>query len=361
MNKLINRYLIFGFLKTVGNVILVFIALGIILNLFEEIEFFKDLNISIALPIILSISYVPSLIVELLPFIIFISAMWYFIAIKGNSDFLSAKIFGYSNLKIILILSCTAFIFGSFILLAVNPFTSSMVKYYEKIKAQHSKDVDHLISINKNGVWIKEKSDSNLKIITAKSLEGEYLQNLSIYIVDSENKIIKRIEAEKARIINNPWLLENVVIYNFINEQKITKEASYEFNSANTLGNITSLYKNLDTLSFISLITEYNILNKKGYSKKLLNEKINRFISMPVFLFIMVLLASIFTVGSTKNKQNFYFVLVSILTCVVIFYFKDLSIALGQTEKISLTLSVWMPVVAVSLFCSIGIIQINEK
>ena len=40
-----------------------------------------------------------------------------------------------------------------------------------------------------------------------------------------------------------------------------------------------------------------------------------------------------------KHKQNIYFILVAILTCVAIYYFKDLSIALGQTEKISLILS----------------------
>jgi len=62
-----------------------------------------------------------------------------------------------------------------------------------------------------------------------------------------------------------------------------------------------------------------------------------------------------------RNKQNFYYVLISILTCVAIYYFKDLSIALGQTEKISLILSVWMPVIIIGLFCSIGVIQINEK
>jgi lipopolysaccharide export LptBFGC system permease protein LptF len=53
--------------------------------------------------------------------------------------------------------------------------------------------------------------------------------------------------------------------------------------------------------------------------------------------------------------------LISILICVAIYYFKDLSIALGQTEKISLGLSVWMPVLIIGLFCSIGVIQINEK
>ena len=75
----------------------------------------------------------------------------------------------------------------------------------------------------------------------------------------------------------------------------------------------------------------------------------------------MVTLAAIFTIGTLKNKQNFYYVLIAILTCVAIYYFKDLSIAIGQTEKINVILSVWMPIVVVGLFCSIGVIQINEK
>jgi lipopolysaccharide export LptBFGC system permease protein LptF len=75
----------------------------------------------------------------------------------------------------------------------------------------------------------------------------------------------------------------------------------------------------------------------------------------------MLVLAAIFTIGSLKNKQNFFYVLISILTCVAIYYFKDLSIALGQTEKINLVLSVWMPILIIGLFCFIGVIQINEK
>ena len=75
----------------------------------------------------------------------------------------------------------------------------------------------------------------------------------------------------------------------------------------------------------------------------------------------MVVLSAIFTIGSLRNKQNFYYILVSILVCVAVYFFKDVSIALGQTEKISLTLSVWVPLIAISLFCLIGVIQINEK
>ena len=56
MNKIINRYIILGFLKTIFNVILAVVCLGIILNLFEEIEFFKKLNEGIALPFLLKLT-----------------------------------------------------------------------------------------------------------------------------------------------------------------------------------------------------------------------------------------------------------------------------------------------------------------
>ena len=50
-----------------------------------------------------------------------------------------------------------------------------------------------------------------------------------------------------------------------------------------------------------------------------------------------------------------------LITCVVIYYFKDLSLALGQTDRISLSLAAWIPVAAIGLFSSVGILQINEK
>ena len=104
MNNIINRYLVVNYSKIVINTILIFLALGIVLNLFEEIEFFKNLNQSFTLPFILSLSFVPTLILELLPFIIFLASMFYFLQLKSNKDLLAVKIFGYSNLKITFII-----------------------------------------------------------------------------------------------------------------------------------------------------------------------------------------------------------------------------------------------------------------
>ena len=102
-------------------------------------------------------------------------------------------------------------------------------------------------------------------------------------------------------------------------------------------------------------------LISKGYNPKLLSEKMHYYLSLPFFLILMVWLAGIFTLNSNDRRQNTYYILLSIVVVVIIFYFKNFSTALGTTERIPLLLSVWSPIFILGLFCSVGIMQINEK
>ena len=52
---------------------------------------------------------------------------------------------------------------------------------------------------------------------------------------------------------------------------------------------------------------------------------------------------------------------IGLILVIIVYYFKDFSLALGQIEKVPLILSIWAPIIALSLFTFIGVIQINEK
>ena len=359
MNK-ITQYLILNYFKIFLNTLLIFSALGFMLNLLEEIEFFKKLNASFYLPIILSLANVPSIIIELLPFITFLSATYFFIKIRSNKELLLTKSFGFSNFKITIYLSLFIMVIGFFIILFVTPVTSLLVKYYESVKAKYSIDVDHLIAINKNGLWLKENTSTGKNLIYAKKIQNDALEDLSIYIFDNNNRMIERIDAASATISSNPWEITNATVNDVLNSTRQIYPY-YRFASENTIDRILNLYKNLNTISFLNLIKNYSKLNNEGYNKNILNEKINNFLSIPFFLFLMIVLSSIFTIGSNKTLPNFYYIILSILICAIIYYLKDLSIVLGKTEKINLILSIWTPLIIIGLLCSIGVIQINEK
>ena len=85
-NFVINKYLVTEFFKSFLNVVLVFCCLGLILNLFEEINYFKNYDIGIGLPIILSLMFIPSVVINMMPFILFLSSMFVFIKLKNNRD-----------------------------------------------------------------------------------------------------------------------------------------------------------------------------------------------------------------------------------------------------------------------------------
>ena len=62
-----------------------------------------------------------------------------------------------------------------------------------------------------------------------------------------------------------------------------------------------------------------------------------------------------------KNAENFKFIIIGLVASVIIYYLKDLSLALGKTDRIPLILSIWTPIIALSFLAFIGILQINEK
>ena len=79
-----------------------------------------------------------------------------------------------------------------------------------------------------------------------------------------------------------------------------------------------------------------------------------------IFLFLMTALASIFTMNTLKKSDNLKLTILGLITCIFTFYFKDLSLALVK-PKIPIFLAVWAPVIALTIFTFIGIIQINEN
>ena len=362
MNSVLLKYLLNSYLKTLFKVFLFFYSFGIIINLFEEIEFFKNLDVSILTPLLLTIIYIPGLIIDLLPFIIFVASMKFLVDIRNNKDLLTMKVFGYSNFKIFFILAITSFLLGWLVLFFINPVTSAMAKYYEQTKSIYSKDIDHLVTFNNNGLWIKENLNQGYRIVTASKYGGENLSDITIFNLDKNFELKEKISSKSANIEKNEWLLEDVSIFKIDGtDQKETKLNMSTINSIYTYDKIINLFKNFQTLSFIDLLINYKDLVNQGYNKIFLNQSLHSMLSMPFFLFIMTSLASILVMNTLKKSNNVKFIFAGIIFCVIIFYLKDLSVALGQTNRISLTLATWMPVIVIGIICSIGILQINEK
>ena len=103
------------------------------------------------------------------------------VRIRNNKELLTLKVYGYSNIKIFFILAFTSFLLGWIILFFVNPVTSSLIKYYEKTKSSYARDLDHLVTVNKNGLWIKETLNNKERIITSSNPDTNIISDVKIF------------------------------------------------------------------------------------------------------------------------------------------------------------------------------------
>ena len=358
---IINNYLAKEFIKITLNVSLIFFSLGIVMNLFEEINFFKDFEVGFSLPIVLTLLFVPSLFYNMFPFIILISGIWFFLKIKKTDELTAIKVSGLSNFSVIIVPSILALIIGIFFITSINPITAVLIKKYETIKGGYEEDKEYLAAITVNGIWIKEQTFDKNNIIRAHTLKDNSLIDLTIYEFDKNNDFSRRIEASSADISSLKWSLKNVKILDAEGKliSKDIKDISYI--SMYDINKIESLYSNLDTISFWNLKSEIKLLEERGYSTNEMETKFHKSLAFPFFLLSMILLSGVFTLGKNTNESNWTYVFIAIIATVLIYFFNDFSAVLGKTEKLPIQAAVWMPITIIFIFSAIGIINTNEK
>ena len=363
MNKffIINKYLSILFLKVTFNTILIFFSLGIIMQLFEEINFFKDIDIGMYMPIFLSFLIVPGLLYDMFPFIILIAGILFFLKIKKSDEVTAMKISGMSNFTIMSIPCLVVFVIGIFFITSINPITAVLVKKYEMIKGSYEKDQDYLAAITANGIWIKERSSSKNNIIRAENLKNNHLTQITIYEFDINNNFLKRIEAESADISSFTWSLKNANVTNTNGEIILKNVNDLYYDSIYNLDKIKTLYSNIDTISFWSIGNEIELLEERGYSTKEMESKLHKSLAFPLFLLAMVILSGVFTLGTSSHESRLKYAFIAIITCVLVYFFNDFSAALGKTEKLAVEVAVWMPIVIIFIFGTVGMIYENEK
>ncbi len=358
---IINKYIIKEFIKTVIIMLLACFCLGFIVNLFEEINFFKDLDVGIYLPIMMTTLFVPTLLYNMFPFIVLLSGIWFFLKIKKSDEVTAMKVFGMSNFSIIIVPGLISILLGVFFVTSINPITSVLVMKYERIKGNYERDLDYLAAITENGIWIKEKSLEKNTIIRSSHLENENLMEVTIYEFDDDINFLRRIEATSANINSNKWNLKNVKIID--KKGKIVSDniKNFSYTSVYDLKKIKTLYSNLDTISFWNIEDQIRLLEERGYSTREMETKLHKSLAFPFFLLSMLLLSGVFTLGTNIKENNSTYIFLAIVSSVIIYFFNDLSSVLGKTEKLPISISVWMPIVIIFIFSAVGVIHANQK
>ena len=352
------KFLINLFNISFFKVFVIFFSIILISNVLEQAEFFKDVDLSFFYLVFLSFLNTPSIIFEILPFIFLLSTQVFFINLIGKNELEIFKYSGLNNFKIIKIISTYTLILGFIFIIIFYNISSSLKNSYLLIKNQYSEDDKYLAVITENGLWIKDEINSGINIINANKVDDEFLLNVSITQFSKNFEILRIIQSYKVDISDYEWKLYEPTI--LINGQE-NKEIEITLKSNFDLKKINSLFSNLSSLTLIDLFDLRKSYKNLNYSLIDIDSHLYKIASYPLYLTLITILSAIIMFNIGYQKNSFFKITFGILLSVIIYYVNYFLNVLGTNEKIPLILSIFMPLIILSIIDFISIIKINEK
>ena len=357
--KIYQKYIINNFLITTMKFIFIFFALVFVLTIFEEISFFKDSEISFFVPFFLTLLNVPSVLYEIFPFIFLISTQFFFIKLSDRHELIAFKNFGLSNTKVLKLISFTTLLIGILVITVFYNISANMKNLYLEIKNEYTKDNKYLAAITENGLWIKDEINENINIVNAEKIDENKLINVDILQFDKNFSLLQIIYANEVDITNNNWHMNNAIFSEYDSLEKRVK--NLEFQSNFNYEKINSLFSNLSSLNLFALNKIKKDYVSMNYSTTEINSHIQKIFSYPIYLMIMTILSATIMMNIRYDKPKVFHLIFGILLSVIIYYINYFLSVLGKSEKIPITVSIWMPIILLIIISSIGLIRINEK
>ena len=359
MFKIYQKYLINNFLIKFLYLSFIFFSLTFILSILEEITFLRNIEVSFWYPYFLTILSAPITLFEIFPFIFLLTTQFLFYELFKKKELVLLKINGLNNLKIIKILFLLSLAIGVFNIVIYYNFASKLNFQYSNIKNKFSDDNKYLAMVTQNGLWIKDEIKEETLLIKAELINGNILSKTIINVFNNDFELLQTIQSETIDISQYKWIVYNPIITKNNISEKINGSIYFETNfNENRINNLFSNISTLDILKLFSLIEDYK---KIGYSQDDIKLHLMKLFTMPIFYGILTALSAIIMFNLSNNKPLIFHIALGILMSVIIYYINFIFNSLASNGKIPIITSIFFPILILSFFTIIGLIDINEK
>ncbi len=352
------KFLISLFSITFIKVFLVFFILILVTNILEQIDFFKGIDVGFSYLIFLSILNAPSVIFEILPFIFLISTQVFFITLIDKNELGIFKYSGLNNYKIIKIIGSYTFILGLIFIILFYNISSIMKNSYLIIKNKYTDDGKYLAVITENGLWIKDEINDNINIINANKVNNEFILDVVITQFDKNFDIVRIIHSKKVNISSKEWeILEPQILENNL----VTGSSKMKLISNFDIKKINTLFSNLSSLTLTDLFELRKSYKSLNYSVVEIDSHLYKILTYPIYLTLITIFSAIIMFNIGYQKNSLYKIVLGIFLSVVIYYVNYFINILGTSEKIPLVLSIFLPLIILTIINFTSIIKLNEK
>ncbi len=345
----LSRYISMLFFR---NVLFLFSGLLAIIYLFDTLELLrravKQNQVGITTVLEMGLYKLPEVGQQLIPFAILFAAILTLWQLSRRQELIILRCAGLSAWRFLSPLFVSAAMIGVVYVTILHPFSAAMLSRYEVMQSTYLTQSKNLVTLSRDGLWLKERDSEGEIIIYAASVAvPEWTMNkVMALFFDNHGNNYQRVDAQFAHLEDGQWVFEQTTVNR--PGQPALRLPLYTMATEMTVEDIQESFSDPETISFWKLRDFIDTLNATGLEATGLEIYYQNLLSQPLMLASMILIAAAVSLRPPRSGRNLILLMGGIGAGFAIFFLSSFLKALGTTHQIPVMLSAWAP----SLICT---------
>lgn len=351
----LSLYIARRFAMTFAMVFAVFFALMYLIDLIEQIRRFSGAGITLSQAMVLSLLNTPASLYRILPLIAILASVALFLALARSSELVVIRATGRSALRTLAAPLTATLLIGMLSVAVLNPLVAATSKRYEAQADRYRLGKDAVLSVTREGLWLRQGGDDGQTVIHAKSAnqDGTVLRDVTFMTFAGKDGPTRRIEADEAELTKGAWVLNQAKDWHLapgeIAEVGATTAATLTLSSDLTPDRIRDSFAAPASVSIWQLPGFIGDLENAGFSARKHRVWLQTELALPLLLSAMVLIGAGFTMRHARSGGTGLMVLLAMASGFAIFFLRNFALVLGENGQIPVFMAAWIPPVAATL------------
>lgn len=343
------RYLARQFLLGVLTIYGAFLTLAFSIDLVNLINRTAGREVSTLILAGMALLHLPDLGQQFLPFAVLFGGVHCFLRLSRSQELVATRAAGVSAWDFLIPPLAVAVTLGVFWVLAVTPVSSRMLSQFSALEAKYIKGEASQLSISQNGLWLRQGRAGAQSVIHALSVadQGVRLENVIIFLYGANDSVEGRIDAKSATLSNGAWILKDAWVSG--RDWLVKHYDSYRTKTTLTPSEIQESFAPPDTLSFWDLPRFIRSAESAGFSAIRYRLYLFTLLTLPVLLAAMVFMAASFSLKLARAGGVGRALLISALSGFAVYFFSNITRALGLSGILPVGLAATAPAAAAIL------------
>jgi lipopolysaccharide export system permease protein len=296
----------------------------------------------------------PESLYRILPLIMVLASVAFFIALARSSELVVIRATGRSGLRILGTPVLVALLIGTLAVMLFNPIVAGTTRQYEELVARYSNGTSSVLSISPEGLWLRQGGEGQQTVIQAgrSNQDGTELYDVTFLEFDPDGRPLSRTSAAQATLASGAWSLSDVKQWRLDTDNP---EATSQVFDTGVIRSDLTRDRIRDSFGDPSAVPIWDMpdfiagLDAAGFSARRHKVWLQMELALPFLMAGMVLLAAGFTMRHTRSGGTGTKVLAAILSGFTIFFLRNFAQVLGENGQIPVLIAAWFPPLATIL------------